>query len=195
MPSVRSLASALIICTAMCAQALANPYPDPIPAEGTVVAAFAPEHDIAQLISDKIAEAKTEVLVLAYSFTNRKITQALVRAHRKGVKVEVVADREQTYNLAQTTIRDLLAAKVPVWLDNRFAAAHNKVMIVDGHTVITGSFNFTQAAQAKNAENALVSVGARKLAAAYKENYLRRQSLAQRLEAGELPELARRTFK
>jgi phosphatidylserine/phosphatidylglycerophosphate/cardiolipin synthase-like enzyme len=184
--------TASIIGAVVCAPAWASPYPDPIPAEGTVVAAFAPEHDVAQLICDKIAEAKKEVLVLAYSFTNRKITQALIRAHRKGIKVEVVADREQTYNLAQTTVRDLLAAKVPVWLDNRFAAAHNKVMVIDGHTVITGSFNFTQAAQMKNAENALVSVGARKLAAAYKENYLRRQSLAMRLEAGDLPELARR---
>lgn len=160
----------------------AKPYPAPIPAEGQVIAAFTPEHDIAELIADKIGESKSEVLVLAYLFTNRKITAALIRAHKRGVKVEVVADREQTFNVAQTTIRDLVAAGVPVWLDNRFAAAHNKLMVIDGATVITGSFNFTQAAQSRNAENVLVSLNARTLAARYLENYQRRKALAQRLD-------------
>jgi phosphatidylserine/phosphatidylglycerophosphate/cardiolipin synthase-like enzyme len=164
----------------------AKPYPEPMPAEGQVIAAFTPEHDIAELISDKIGESKAEVKVLAYLFTNRKITAALIRAHKRGVKVEVVADREQTFNVAQTTIRDLVGAGVPVWLDNRFAAAHNKLMIIDGATVITGSFNFTQAAQSRNAENVLVSLNARKLAAQYLENYQRRKALAQRLEKNTL---------
>ena len=158
-----------------------------MPAEGQVIAAFTPEHDIAELIADKIGEAKNEVFVLAYLFTNRKITGALIRAHSRGVKVEVVADREQTFNVSQTTIRDLVSAGVPVWLDNRFAAAHNKVMVIDGTTVITGSFNFTQAAQNRNAENVLVSLNARKLAAQYSENYQRRKSFAQRLHKKDLP--------
>jgi phosphatidylserine/phosphatidylglycerophosphate/cardiolipin synthase-like enzyme len=170
----------------------ANPYPEAFAAEGQVIAAFAPEHDIAALIADHVAQAKHEILVLAYSFTNRKITTALIKAHRRGVRVEVVADREQTFNLPQTTIRDLLSAQVPIWLDNRFAAAHNKVMVIDGATVITGSFNFTQAAQSKNAENVLVSLNAKKLAASYRDNYLRRKSLALRLERDQLPALVQR---
>jgi phosphatidylserine/phosphatidylglycerophosphate/cardiolipin synthase-like enzyme len=177
---------ALIIFVLFANTTSAKPYPAPIPAEGQVIAAFTPEHDIAELIADKIGEAKSEVLVLAYLFTNRKITAALIRAHKRGVKVEVVADREQTFNVAQTTIRDLVAAGVPVWLDNRFAAAHNKLMVIDGATVITGSFNFTQAAQSRNAENVLVSLNARTLAARYLENYQRRKALAQRLEKNEL---------
>jgi phosphatidylserine/phosphatidylglycerophosphate/cardiolipin synthase-like enzyme len=186
-----AVAQALVSCALSLAVFFSNttsakPYPSPIPAEGQVIAAFTPEHDIAELIADKISEAKTEVLVLAYLFTNRKITAALIRAHKRGVKVEVVADRAQTFNLAQTTIRDFLGAGVPVWLDNRFAAAHNKVMVIDGATVITGSFNFTQAAQSRNAENVLVSLNARKLAAQYVDNYQRRKALAQRLEKSEL---------
>ena len=47
-------------------------------------------------------------------------------------------------------------AGVPVLIDRIHGIAHNKVMIVDGIRVITGSFNFTRAAQARNAENLLV---------------------------------------
>ncbi len=177
-----------LIFGVLCAFANAKPYPAPMSAEGTVIAAFTPEHDIAELIVDQISGAKTEVLVMAYIFTNRKITAALIKAHRRGIRVEVVADREQTMNVSQTTIRDLLEARVPVWFDNRFAAAHNKVMIIDSANVITGSFNFTQAAQSRNAENVLVSLNARVLAARYKENYQRRKALAQPAVKADLPD-------
>jgi phosphatidylserine/phosphatidylglycerophosphate/cardiolipin synthase-like enzyme len=33
--------------------------------------------------------------------------------------------------------------KIPVLIDDKHAIAHNKVMIIDDNTVITGSFNFT----------------------------------------------------
>jgi phosphatidylserine/phosphatidylglycerophosphate/cardiolipin synthase-like enzyme len=42
---------------------------------------------------------------------------------------------------------------VPTMIDAQHAISHNKVMIIDGETVLTGSFNFTKAAQEKNAEN------------------------------------------
>ena len=50
----------------------------------------------------------------------------------------------------------LLNSGVPVRVDGAHAIAHNKVMIIDGETVVTGSFNFTKAAAEKNAENLLV---------------------------------------
>jgi phosphatidylserine/phosphatidylglycerophosphate/cardiolipin synthase-like enzyme len=170
----------------------AKPYPDPMPAEGQVIAAFTPEHDVAELIVDRINAAKVEVLVQAYLFTNRKITAALIKAHRRGVNVEVVADREQTFNVSQSTVRELVQAKVPVWLDNRFAAAHSKVILFDGVHVLTGSFNFTQAAQSKNAENVLLTLYAPKLTARYKENYLRRKALATASQKSDFPEWVRR---
>jgi len=55
-------------------------------------------------------------------------------------------------------------------IDGVHAIAHNKVMIIDGQTVITGSFNFTTAAERQNAENLLV-VRDHALAARYAENW------------------------
>ncbi len=48
--------------------------------------------------------------------------------------------------------------------------AHNEIMIIDGETVITGSFNFTKAAEEKNAENLLV-IRDKKLAKRYFKNW------------------------
>ena len=47
-------------------------------------------------------------------------------------------------------------AGIPTLIDDKHAIAHNKVMVLDGQTVITGSFNFTKAAEQNNAENLLV---------------------------------------
>ena len=41
-------------------------------------------------------------------------------------------------------------------IDAEHAIAHNKVILIDGGTVITGSFNFSKAAEERNAENLLV---------------------------------------
>ncbi len=51
-------------------------------------------------------------------------------------------------------------------IDDKHAIAHNKVMVIDGQTVITGSFNFTRAAEENNAENMLI-IRSRELAYTY----------------------------
>jgi phosphatidylserine/phosphatidylglycerophosphate/cardiolipin synthase-like enzyme len=61
--------------------------------------------------------------------------------------------------------------KIPVLIDDRHAIAHNKVMIIDGNTVITGSFNFTKAAEEKNAENVIVLKDNSALAQRYAQNW------------------------
>jgi phosphatidylserine/phosphatidylglycerophosphate/cardiolipin synthase-like enzyme len=66
---------------------------------------------------------------------------------------------------------DFLANQgVPTKIDANHAISHNKVMIIDGETVITGSFNFTKAAQEKNAENVLI-IRDKPLADQYTQNW------------------------
>ena len=64
---------------------------------------------------------------------------------------------------------------IDVKLDRAHALAHNKVMIIDGETVITGSFNFTKAAETKNAENVLI-ISDKDLAARYTENWRKHEA-------------------
>jgi phosphatidylserine/phosphatidylglycerophosphate/cardiolipin synthase-like enzyme len=91
----------------------------------------------------------------AYRSRSAPIAKALVEAHRRGVKVEVVLDKSQrTEKYSSATF--VYNNGIPCFIDAQHAIAHNKVIVIDGLTVITGSFNFTKAAEDNTAENLLV---------------------------------------
>ena len=155
-------------------------------AQATFEALFTPGDAIDVRLADLIDGAEHEVLVNAFSFTNRKIARALAAAQARGARVEIVADRGQTLGQAGSAVRDLARRGVPVWLDGNFAAAHNKVMIVDAATphaaLVTGSFNYTTAAQTRNAENVLIVRHDSALALQYRANFLRLRDRATRYD-------------
>jgi phosphatidylserine/phosphatidylglycerophosphate/cardiolipin synthase-like enzyme len=102
-----------------------------------------------------IDASEHEVLVQAYGFTHNAIAQALVRAHQRGVTVRVLLDKKSQSD--NSFVIDVLAdADIEVREDGKHAIAHNKVMVIDQSIVITGSFNFTNSAATRNAENFLV---------------------------------------
>lgn len=140
-----------------------------------VQVAFTPGDDAAGLIISAIKQARRQVLIQAYSFTHDGIAQALIAVHRRGLDVRVIADRGQTENMERGQVPGLARAGVPVWLDGEHQSAHNKVMVIDaGQTsavLITGSFNFTRAAQYKNAENVLFIRGNDVLMQGYARNW------------------------
>ena len=131
---------------------------------------FTPGEDCTGLIVRLVDKAKQEILVHAYSFTSAPIAKALVQAHRQGVAVTVILDRSQRGD--RYSEADFLAHMgIPTFIDRRHAVAHNKVMLIDRQIVLTGSFNFTRAAQEKNAENLLVVKGDQKLVQRYQGNF------------------------
>lgn len=113
------------------------------------------EPSAARAIVKAIDESQREVLVQAYGFTHNGIAQALVRAHQRGVDVRVLMDQKsQIAN--QYVVGVLTEAHVVLRQDGKHAIAHNKVMVIDQSLVITGSFNFTNSAATRNAENVLI---------------------------------------
>jgi phosphatidylserine/phosphatidylglycerophosphate/cardiolipin synthase-like enzyme len=126
--------------------------PTPCP---TLAVYFSPNGGCTQAIIRELDKAMSSVLVQAYSFTSAPIAKALLSAHKRGVKVQVIFDKSQ--RTQKYSSADFLANQgIPTRIDATHAIAHNKVMIIDGETVITGSFNFTKGAEEKNAENLLV---------------------------------------
>jgi phosphatidylserine/phosphatidylglycerophosphate/cardiolipin synthase-like enzyme len=140
-----------------------------------VEAAFTPGDDIAGLITRHIARSRRTVRMQAYIFTDRRIANALLAARRRGVEVEIIGDAEQHANGGLPHLRALDRAGARVFLDSSHAASHNKVVIVDGDgpeaTVITGSYNFTQAAQSRNAENVVVLSGNSRVTGRFVANF------------------------
>ena len=130
---------------------------------------FSPNGGCTDAVVRELDKAQRTVLVQAYSFTSYKIAKALLDVHKRGVRIEVILDKSQKSD--QYSSADFLAnSGMSVKIDSRHAIAHNKVMIIDGETVITGSFNFTKAAEEKNAENLLV-IHDKKLAEKYIKNW------------------------
>lgn len=136
---------------------------------------FTPGADCTGAIVASIDAARTTIRLQAYEFTSPPIRAAIVAAQARGVDVRAILDRSQA-RPDRGTAALLAEAGIPVLIDARPAIAHNKVMVIDGDTVITGSFNFTRAAQARNAENVLIVRGDAALAAAYAEYWQRRES-------------------
>jgi phosphatidylserine/phosphatidylglycerophosphate/cardiolipin synthase-like enzyme len=116
---------------------------------------FSPKGGCTEAVVENLDKATNSVLVQAYSFTSAPIAKALIDAEKRGVKVQVILDKSQRtekYSGADFIQR----AGIPTFIDAKHAIAHNKIMIVDGQTILTGSFNFTKAAEQNNAENLLV---------------------------------------
>ena len=137
---------------------------------GSIRVYFSPNGGCTDAILCEINQAKTEILLQAYSFTSKPIAQALIRAQKRGVRISAVLDksnRRQKYSAA-TFLKNM---GIPVFIDDKHAIAHNKIMIIDNRVVITGSFNFTMAAENKNAENVLILDDLPDLTRAYRENF------------------------
>jgi phosphatidylserine/phosphatidylglycerophosphate/cardiolipin synthase-like enzyme len=132
---------------------------------------FSPNGNCAAVIIEQLDNAKTEILIQAYSFTSAPIAKALVNAHKRGIKVEAILDKSNvTGSYSSATF--LLNSGIPTYIDYKHAIAHNKIIIIDKETVITGSFNFTRAAEEKNAENLLI-IKSKELAKTYIENWIK----------------------
>ncbi len=139
---------------------------------------FSPKGGCTEAIVKNLDQAEKSILVQAYSFTSKPIAEALIAAHKRGVKVKVLLDKSQLHGKGSKL--DLLVdAGIPVSIDTKHAIAHNKVMIIDGVTVLTGSFNFTNAAEDKNAENLLV-VRDKAIARKYRNNWNKHQKHSER---------------
>ncbi len=116
---------------------------------------FSPHGGCTDAIIKELNKAKNTVLVQAYTLTSAPIAKALLGAHKREVKVEVILDKSQrTQRYSSATF--LYNQRIPVKIDAKHAIVHNKVMIIDGETVITGCFNFTKAGEENDAENLLV---------------------------------------
>jgi phosphatidylserine/phosphatidylglycerophosphate/cardiolipin synthase-like enzyme len=135
----------------------------------TLEVCFSPRGECTSAIIKELERANNSVLVQAYSFTSVPIAEALVNAHKRGVKVEVILDKRQKKQ-KDSKATFFIDKGIPVMIDYKHDKAHNKVMVIDGETVITGSFNFTNAAEKKNAENLLI-IHDRKLAEKYVKNW------------------------
>jgi phosphatidylserine/phosphatidylglycerophosphate/cardiolipin synthase-like enzyme len=147
-----------------------TPYPRIEVGLAVVEMYFSPEDGVAREVVDEIRGAKRSVDVLAYSFTRDDFAGAMIAQSRAGVVVRGVFDQGQYEGNTGGEFDTLRQAGLDVRLDTQPGLMHNKVMIIDGETVITGSYNFTGNAERANDEN-LVIIHDPAVARAYLEHF------------------------
>lgn len=140
---------------------------------------FSPEGQCTDKIVDAIHSAQSSISVAAYAFTCPRIAEALRDAYRRGVDVKLLIDKSQLKE-KYSQLSFLFKEGVPVFIDSAEGLAHNKIMLFDNRWVLTGSFNFTRAANSKNAENILL-IDDPSLAQIYKKNWENRVEKAQKI--------------
>lgn len=148
-----------------------------LPAQGRVSAYFSPADEPQKILQALIEQAQQEIYLQAYVFTSRPLARALAAAVRRGVRVRVLLDGKM-HRRGNKAVQAMLEQGVELMAQHDFAAAHNKVLLIDPDsarrcTVVTGSYNFTWSAEHRNAENILVVEAHCELVRRYLENWQR----------------------
>jgi len=129
-------------------------HTEPQPAEILAIY-FTPPTGAAHGLVKYIDSAKKSIRVMAYGFTSLELSQALVRAKHRGVLVELIQDSKSAANNGDA-IAPMIEVGISVRNDTLHAIQHNKVMLIDEDVVVTGSYNFTNSADRRNAENFII---------------------------------------
>jgi phosphatidylserine/phosphatidylglycerophosphate/cardiolipin synthase-like enzyme len=137
----------------------------------SVSAHFSPRGGCANAIVAELHKARREILVQAYSFSCPDIAKALAQAAKRGVRVKILLDRSNEKE-SYSEMADLKEPGIELLIDAKHAIAHNKIMLIDRWTLLTGSFNFTRQADHENAENLLIIKGHGELVDRYYRNFM-----------------------
>lgn len=137
---------------------------------------FSPRGGCIKFINQAIERAQQQILVQAYAFTSAAIAKTLIDAHKRGVAVKILVDRSQLTGKG-SQVKRIYDSGIPIAIDVVPGIAHNKVMIIDDMYVFTGSFNWSNAAEYRNAEN-LVLFSNKEVNRIYRENWKRRAATA-----------------
>lgn len=131
---------------------------------------FSPNGGCTEAIVKEIKCAKKNIKIQAYGFTSKPIAAALLEAKERNVGLDVILDKSnesEKYSIATL----LENHGIICMIDRMPAIAHSKIMIIDEQVIITGSFNFTKAAEERNTENLLIIRNNQDLIKAYLKNF------------------------
>lgn len=115
---------------------------------------FSPNGGAQQRIVAAINAAHSNIRMAAYEITVPAIANALIAAHSRGIDVRIIVDRvemKQTYSQVQV----IANAGLDISYDPKVSLHHNKWITIDGFELMTGSYNYSNAAEFSNAENML----------------------------------------
>ena len=124
--------------------------------EGESEALFSPGEVCWQRIVGLLASSRECVDICVFTITDNRISDAILDAHRRGVRVRVISDNDKATDLGSDVDR-LAREGVPVAVDRSDKHMHHKFALFDRKQVLTGSYNWTRSAAQYNQENIVVT--------------------------------------
>ena len=132
---------------------------------------FSPGGGTQARVVRELGKAKRTILVAMYSFTNPAIADSLIAAKVRGVNVQMIFDQGQAIgNSERAQLNKLKKAGMEFRISSLSRTLHDKFAVIDGTTLLIGSFNWSVLAERFNAENMLVISGC-DLPKKYAENW------------------------
>jgi phosphatidylserine/phosphatidylglycerophosphate/cardiolipin synthase-like enzyme len=147
----RAAALALLLALAAAGPPAAAPS-----AEAAPEVLFSPDGGVRTALRRQIDGAGATIDLAIFDFTATELADGLRLARARGVAVRIVADARQARGV-HSVIPGLVAAGIEVRLvrGRGRGVMHNKFAVFDGRLVVTGSYNWTDSAEARNFENAI----------------------------------------
>ena len=129
---------------------------------------FSPKGGIAEEIIKQIDNAESYIDIAMYSFTYEPIAEAIIRAKNRGVKIRILMDKVQSQG-RDSEYKYLLDINITAIQDRHGGKMHNKIAVIDGKVLFTGSYNWSKSAEERNQENLLEFIDEEEIIRIYQE--------------------------
>ena len=145
-----------------------TPYPHVVVGNTDIQCYFAPEDNVEDHVVSEIKGAKSYIDFETFTFTSIPVSNAIIEKMQEGVKVKGIYETRQASQYC--TYDNLKTAGANVIYDGNPKTMHDKVFLIDGKTVITGSYNPTKQANTENDEN-LLTIKDSSIAKTYEDEF------------------------
>lgn len=125
-------------------------------AVASTTAFFSPGDACLRKLIELCGSAKRSMDVCVFTIADDRLTEALLDAHRRGVRLRIISDNDKQFDAGSDIVR-LREAGIDLLLDPSPFHMHHKFAVFDGGRVANGSFNWTRTASTSNFENLVVS--------------------------------------
>lgn len=127
----------------------------------TATVYFSPDDVLEKRLIDLIDEETKSIYIAMYCLTHKEIGEALIKAKKRGVDVQIIVDKYCLKMKSPLTKMVDAGISISVWdakggKKREGALMHNKFCIFGDNTVWTGSFNLTYRASRVHQENVVV---------------------------------------
>jgi phosphatidylserine/phosphatidylglycerophosphate/cardiolipin synthase-like enzyme len=132
-------------------------------------ACFSPGDGCLTTILAELGRTRKTADICVFTITDDRIAQAIVAAHQRGVQLRIITDNDKQYD-GGSDVERLRRAGIALKVDETEHHMHHKFAILDGETLLNGSYNWTRSASAFNEEN-LVVTSDRKLISTFSHQF------------------------